>query len=241
MTAQATGADELLTLDELTERVGISVRNVRFYTTRGLLPPPIKRGRSGFYSPDHVARLQLVKELQAHGLTLAAIERYVSRIPQESSPEEIAVHRVTLQPWLVEEPRIVRRRELDRLVGRALTDEQLDKLVAMEVVLEHGDDSYAVAAGRLANNLSLLDLEVPLDLLRACSDIYTSHGRAIAEELAQVFKTMVWPKYRHGDIGAEHLVQILEAFQPASVAALVEAFTQAMTDVRRGYAERRAT
>ena len=37
---------ELLTLDELTERVGMSVRNVRFYTTKGLVPPPIRRGRS---------------------------------------------------------------------------------------------------------------------------------------------------------------------------------------------------
>ena len=36
----------LLTLDELTERVGMSVRNVRFYTTKGLVPPPIRRGRS---------------------------------------------------------------------------------------------------------------------------------------------------------------------------------------------------
>ena len=55
---------ELLTLDELTNRVGMSVRNVRFYTT-GLVPPPIRRGRSGYYTADHVARLELVQELQA--------------------------------------------------------------------------------------------------------------------------------------------------------------------------------
>ena len=54
---------ELLTLDELTNRVGMSVRNIRFYTTKGLVPPPIRRGRSGYYSPDHVARLELVQEL----------------------------------------------------------------------------------------------------------------------------------------------------------------------------------
>ena len=45
----------LLTLDELTNRVGMSVRNVRFYTTKGLIPPPIRRGRSGYYTPDHIA------------------------------------------------------------------------------------------------------------------------------------------------------------------------------------------
>ena len=240
-TTATTGADELITLDELSERVGISVRNVRFYTSRGLLPPPIRRGRSGFYSPDHVARLELVKELQAHGLTLAAIGKYVARIPDESSPEEIAVHRVTLQPWLVEQPRIVRLRELDRLVGRRLTDEELEKLVAMKVVHAQGSDRYTVATGRLGNSLRLLDLEVPLEMLRACSEIYNRHGRAIAEELTALFKTMLWPAYKHGDIPAEHMVEILEALKPASVAALVESFSQAMTDVRRGHAERRTT
>ena len=77
---------ELLTLDELTHRVGMSVRNIRFYTTKGLVPPPIRRGRSGYYTADHVARLELVQELQSHGFTLSAIEKYVARIPADASP-----------------------------------------------------------------------------------------------------------------------------------------------------------
>jgi DNA-binding transcriptional MerR regulator len=233
------GAEELISLEELTERVGISVRNVRFYTTRGLLPPPIRRGRSGFYSPDHIARLELVQELQAHGFTLSAIEKYVARIPEESTPEEIAVHRVTLQPWLVEEPQLADRRELEKLAGRRLDDETLAKLVTMELAREAGGGKYHVVVSRLASGLSLCDLDVPLDVLRACNDIYTRHGRAIAEELTDVFQKMVWPRYKGGDIPADHLVKMLEAFQPASVAALVEAFSHAMTDVRRGHAARR--
>src|SRR6187551_3702905 len=93
---------ELLTLDELTNRVGMSVRNIRFYTTRGLVPPPIRRGRSGYYSADHVARLQLVQELQGHGFTLSAIERYVAGIPENASPEDIALHRTMLAPWMAD-------------------------------------------------------------------------------------------------------------------------------------------
>ena len=90
--------DVHLTLDELTERVGMSVRNVRFYTSRGLVPPPIRRGRSGFYGPDHVARLELVRELQGHGFTLAAIEKYVERIPATATPSDIALHLSLLAP-----------------------------------------------------------------------------------------------------------------------------------------------
>lgn len=89
---------ELLTLEELTERLGLTVRTVRFYTSRGLVPPPIRRGRSGYYSPDHVARLELVQELQRHGFTLAAIEGYVARIPADATPADIALHLSLLTP-----------------------------------------------------------------------------------------------------------------------------------------------
>ncbi len=81
-----------MTLDELTERVGMSVRNIRFYTSRGLVPPPIRRGRSGFYTADHVARLELVRELQRHGFTLTAIQGYIERIPTDATPSDIALH-----------------------------------------------------------------------------------------------------------------------------------------------------
>ena len=83
---------DLLTLDELTERTGVSARNVRFYASRGLVPSPVRRGRSGYYGPDHVARLELVRELQGHGFTLSAIEKYVERIPATATPSDIARH-----------------------------------------------------------------------------------------------------------------------------------------------------
>ena len=89
---------ELLTLDELTKRVGMSVRNVRFYTTKGLVPPPIRRGRSGYYTAEHVARLELVRELQGHGFTLSAIEKYVEQIPESATPSDIARHLSLLAP-----------------------------------------------------------------------------------------------------------------------------------------------
>ena len=114
-------------------------------------------------------------------------------------------------------------------------------LVAMEVVHDRGGEKYAVVESRLATGLNLFSLEVPIDVLQACNEIYTRHGRAIAEELTHVFKTMLWPRYKEGDIPAEHMVKMLEGFQPASVAAIVEAFSQAMTDVRRGHAAKRTT
>ena len=44
-----------LTVDQLAARSGTSVRTIRFYTARGLLPPPQLRGRTGLYGADHLA------------------------------------------------------------------------------------------------------------------------------------------------------------------------------------------
>ncbi len=45
----------------------------------GLLPPPEVRGRTGYYGAEHVARVELVQELQADGFNLAAIRRLLDR------------------------------------------------------------------------------------------------------------------------------------------------------------------
>src|ERR1700754_5074843 len=118
---EAVGTVTLLTLEALTERVAMSVRNIRFYTTRGLVPPPLRRGRSGYYTADHVARLELVQELQGHGFTLAAIERYLDRIPADATPEDIALHRTMLAPWMADSWDDVSRAELERRAGRRLS------------------------------------------------------------------------------------------------------------------------
>jgi DNA-binding transcriptional MerR regulator len=90
---------EELTVEELSAETGISVRNLRFYTTRGLVPPPTKRGRTAVYGPEHVARFSLLRDLQAHGLNLAAIERYFEGIPADATAEQIALQQVTLRPF----------------------------------------------------------------------------------------------------------------------------------------------
>jgi DNA-binding transcriptional MerR regulator len=66
-----------LTIEQLAAAVGMSVRNIRNHHTRGLLPAPTVRGRVGYYGAEHVARLGLIRELQADGFNLAAIKRLV--------------------------------------------------------------------------------------------------------------------------------------------------------------------
>jgi DNA-binding transcriptional MerR regulator len=232
-TGSPVDAVTLLTLDELTDRVGMSVRNVRFYTSRGLVPPPIRRGRSGFYSADHVARLELVQELQSHGFTLAAIEKYVAGIPGTATPEDIALHRTMLAPWQAEPPVQLTKTELDKRAGRPLDDDELATLVTLGIVSAAAGGRYRVAVSHLSVGLGLLDLGFPPEAARAAAEVYAAHGRAIAEELYAVFRKLVWPAYKESGAPPQALREVLERLKPLSVASLVTAYEVAMDDAKR--------
>lgn len=233
-------ARELLTLDELTARVGMSVRTVRFYTAKGLVPPPIRRGRSGYYTAEHVARLELVRELQGHGFTLAAIERYVAGIPAEASPEDLALRRAMLAPWQAEAMTEMSRGELEDRAGRPLDEEALGTLRALGIVHPGRGDQLRVSVSQLPVGLGLLDLGMPTDVAVAASEVYAAHGRAVAEELNELFRTRVWPAYKEAGASPDTLREVVEKLKPLSIASLVAAYEAAMDETRRERIERRS-
>lgn len=232
-TTYADGEPELITLDDLTQRVGMSVRTIRFYTTKGLVPPPIRRGRSGFYTADHVARLELVQELQDHGFTLSAIERYVAGIPADASTEDIALRRSMLAPWQADRPALLTHDELCRRADRDLGEDELHTLRALGVLAREEGGRYAVATSQLSGALRLLDLGFPADAAEAAAKVYRDHGRQIAEELNELFRTQVWPRYKEAGTPPATIRQMVEHIKPLSVASLVSAYESAMDETRR--------
>ena len=231
---------DLLTLDDLTKRVGMSVRNVRFYTTKGLVPPPIRRGRSGFYTDLHVARLEMIRELQGHGFTLSAIERYLSHVPEDASPEDLALQRTMLAPWSADRPVVMDRAELEERAGREMAEADLDTLEAIGVLARSGT-AYAVSLTQLPVGLGLLELGFPTDAALAAKEVYLRHGRQIAEELHEVFRTMVWPLYQESGASPELLREIVERLKPLSIASLVSAYELAMDETKRQGIRRRSS
>ncbi|MEO6203895.1 MAG: MerR family transcriptional regulator, partial [Mycobacteriales bacterium] len=118
----ATNAAAALTIDVLAARVGLTVRTVRAYAGRGLLPPPTLRGRTGLYGDEHLARLTLIKEMLTDGYTLAAVERVLSRAPSGVAPQGLALHKALLTPWLPEEPELIDRAALAARAGVEIDD-----------------------------------------------------------------------------------------------------------------------
>lgn len=230
-----------MSVEDLAIRVGMTVRTVRFYSGRGLIPPPRREGRNGYYGAEHVARLELVRELQAHGFTLSAIEGYLEHLPVDASAEDIALQRTLLAPWSSDRTERLDRDVLDKRSGRVLSDDDIELLVALGIVEPTpAENLFSVATAHLNIGIQMLDLGLPVDAARAAQQIFTRHGQLIAEEITDVFRKQVWPSLRASDQPAEAVTAIIDRYKPVSVQALVVAYESAVDETKREAVRRRS-
>ncbi|MFF8957653.1 MerR family transcriptional regulator [Streptomyces sp. NPDC014894] len=65
-------------IEDLAHHSGATVRTIRAYQDRGLLPKPERRGRANVYGPDHLTRLRQIADLLDRGYTLASIKELLT-------------------------------------------------------------------------------------------------------------------------------------------------------------------
>ncbi|MGA5314465.1 MerR family transcriptional regulator [Streptomyces pseudogriseolus] len=222
---------EALTIDELAARAGVTVRTVRFYGTKGLLPPPVLGPRRvGRYGREHLARLELIEELQSRGMTLAAIERYLGQLPPDLSVRDLAVQRAVVASWAPGTVETVPRAELERRAGRALGEEELRRLVAMDVVERAGDadeELFRVDAGLLRLGVELLDVPLSHESVLAARAVLTEHSRAAARELSRLLRDAV------ADKDARDVRSLSARMHPLVVQALLTTFQRSLKEELR--------
>lgn len=227
-----------LTVDELAARAGVTVRTIRFYSTRGLLPPPvIGPRRVGHYGADHLSRLALIEELQHQGMTLAAIERYLGQLPPGLSAHDLAIHRALVASWAPESAEETSRRELERRAGRTLSDQDVDRLAAMGVLdRTSSPDVFRLDGGLLRLGVELLDVPIAHETILASRTVLLEHARAAAHELTRLFRDEVWNPYREREADPDHVAAMksLSAhMQPMVIQALVTAFQRSLREELR--------
>lgn len=66
-------------LEALADKAAVSARTVRYYVQRGLLPPPVFRGRETTYGEEHLLRLRAIQRLKDRFLPLDAIAAELDR------------------------------------------------------------------------------------------------------------------------------------------------------------------
>ncbi|MFI9168829.1 MerR family transcriptional regulator [Streptomyces lincolnensis] len=216
-----------LTIDELAARAGVTVRTVRFYGTKGLLPPPvIGPRRVGHYGGEHLARLALIEELQQQGMTLAAIERYLQQLPADLSAHDLAIHRAVVASWAPDVMETVTREELQRRAGRTLSDDDVERLAAMDVVRRE-EAAYRVDLGLLRLGVRLLDVPLSQEAILASRKVLIEHSRAAAHELARLFRGEV------SERDARDVKSLSADMEPLVVQALLTTFQRSLKEELR--------
>src|SRR5512145_492093 len=72
-------------MSELCARTKIPVDTIRNYARKGLLPEPIKTGKTmAYYTVEHIDRLKKIQALQKKGHSLDEIRQRVNQNPQDS-------------------------------------------------------------------------------------------------------------------------------------------------------------
>jgi DNA-binding transcriptional MerR regulator len=241
-----------LTIEQLAAESGMSVRNIRAHQARGLLAPPDVRMRVGYYGPEHVAQLRLIRELQDDGFNLSGIKRLLE--DTQGTAERLLRFKQTLAaPAGAERAETVTLAELAKRfkVSSREAAEVMERAQRLGVLVPVGADKFevpspsllAVAEEVVARGISLRSaLSILEEIERHCD--------SVSRAFVKLFLRDVWKPFQRADMPPEHWPEIEEAVErlrPIAAEALMTIFQQrlggqiedAFMEITRRLAERK--
>jgi DNA-binding transcriptional MerR regulator len=200
---------------ELAKEAGITVRTLRFYRERGLLPAPRREGRIAWYDDTHLARLRTIATLLERGHTLGGIAELIAAWADGREVAQLlGVESALAAPWSEEAEVRVPADEVVEKLGLQVAPEELAEAVDIGYVRIEGSDLVHVSRRLLDATMALVDAGVPLAEVLAAGRLVREH----ADALADIFTLLI---RRHlmdavGAVGAVETVGAVEAEPPNS-------------------------
>ena len=228
-------------VDGLAARSGVSVDTVRFYQSKGLLPPPDREGRVAWYSDRHVELLERIRDLKEQGFNLASIRRLLRG---DLAPDERELVEALARPAPGEDPS-ERWLTLDELSARTGVSATLLEAIQRAGVLVparvDGSPRYTVSDARaVASGLKLLEAGVPLEEVLDLARAYHDAVEGIAERAVDLFDAHVRRPLRD-DQGAGDERRLVDAFNdmfPVTTALVAHQFGRLLLKAAHARMER---
>jgi DNA-binding transcriptional MerR regulator len=250
---QATSRDDGapgLTIEQLAAETGLSVRNIRSHQARGLLAPPEVHSRVGYYGPEHVVQLRLIRELQEEGFNLGGIKQLLGDT-HGTAERLLRVRRSLTAPAKDHPPETHTAAELARRfrLGPDEGREILAKAITIGVLIPVGGDAYEVPnPSLLAVGDEAVRSRIPLRAALAVIEDVQAHCDSASRSFVRLFLREVWKPFAKEDMPPERWPEIeaaAERLRPAASAALVTIFHQrlgseierALSDLTHGLTE----
>jgi DNA-binding transcriptional MerR regulator len=216
-------------IDDLARAAGTTVRNVRVYQDRGLLPPPRREGRTGVYGEPHLARLRLIASLLDKGYTFAHIAEFLEAWQRgRNLTDLLGLEEVLTTPWSDEVDDYITAEQLQELFGE-VSAADLETALAQELVVQDGD-RFRVPSPRLLHAGSeLVQVGIPLAVVLGLSAQLARDMEASAARLVgAVADHVVVPAAQSYDASLAEIGEVINRLKPLAQLAVDAHLARAM-------------
>lgn len=169
-------------MEELAGLAGITVRTLRFYRERKLIPPPRREGRIAWYDDHHLARLRTISALLERGHTLNGIAELAEAFDHGRDVADL----LGVGTPTEEEPVRLTPEELAARFEGEATPENLAAALDLGYLGTDGDDIVHISRRLLDASEALVREGFPLAEVLAAGRSVREHADALAELFAEL-------------------------------------------------------
>jgi DNA-binding transcriptional MerR regulator len=213
--------DGLMTIEQLASQADTATSTVRMYQARGLLPPPTRRGRIGYYGQGHLSRLRLIADLQEQGFSLASIKRLTEAWESGRSLDDVlGLETQVASVWARHEPVRLGLREFRELFpGQKLTPAIITRAIGMGLISVDGGGVVVRNPGFLRIGSELVRQGIPA--AEALDELQALQGAAdsIAERFTRVFERHMWHDFVQAGMPSEQIPPLTQSLSRLSALA----------------------
>jgi DNA-binding transcriptional MerR regulator len=176
------------TIDELARVAETTVRNIRAYQERGILPPPVRHGRVGIYSDSHVAQLRIIAQLLGRGFSIANIsELFQTHANGQGLNHLIGIDTALTSRWIEQLPSLHQLDDLINMLPTAPTVEEITRIFNMGFIRSAQHDLVQLRSPLLIKlAIRFMEQGFTLSELLDIIDTINPSFNHIAESLANV-------------------------------------------------------
>ncbi|MFB6931618.1 MerR family transcriptional regulator [Streptomyces chartreusis] len=230
--------DKIYRIEDLAHLSGATVRTIRAYQDRGLLPRPERRGRANLYSDAHLVRLRQIADLLDRGYTLASIKELLEAWDAGRGLGGVLGLAAEVDgPWSDEEAVRISRAELNERFGGAPDDAAVTDAVELGVLepVPGDEDSFVVPSPQeLAVAVELYATGVPLSAISGHLRELRGQVEHIAARFLEFTTEHVFARYLDGP----HRPTEAEAAEAASLVRRLRPLAQHTVDAELARAMR---
>lgn len=205
------------TIDELARAAGTTVRSLRVYHERGVLPPPQVKGRTGFYGPEHLNRVRVISRLLNRGIKLNGIKELLEAWDRGDDLGDILGVGEGAGPVPAEPAgETLTATELEQRYSEV--PQGLSRVVALGVYEPVDAATYRV------RNHKLLDVAerfaaagVPDDAIIDELERLRSDCERIARRFVDLFERTTWADFRRSEGGTTDLAKLVSGLSATRV------------------------